>query len=111
MHFDLSFYLQEKITTTTTTNDIESLTINCILQSSATPTPESMKEVEKYEINFKGVSVINMTGQSVYGVTEGSFDAEYLITVMIGNNGSLLRGIVFRQGNITPIMAANDVAP
>ncbi|CAI9775627.1 unnamed protein product [Fraxinus pennsylvanica] len=52
-----------------------------------------------------------MIGQSVYGVTEGSIDAEYFITVMIGNNGSLLRGIVFLQGNIIPIIAANDVAP
>lgn len=57
-----------------------------------------MKKVEKYEANLKDVSVINMTRQNVHGVIYGSFDAGYLITTRIGNNGTLLRGIVFLPG-------------
>lgn len=57
-----------------------------------------MKKVEKYEANLKDVSVINMTRQNVHGVIYGSFDARYLITTRIGNNGTLLRGIVFLPG-------------
>ncbi|KAL2483963.1 uncharacterized protein Fot_45407 [Forsythia ovata] len=87
------------------------ITRNGTLQSTATPIPESMKKVEKDEVNLKDCSVSNMTGQNVYGVIDGSFDAGYFITVRIGNNGTPLRGVVFLPGKFTPITAANDVAP
>ncbi|KAL2467169.1 Uncharacterized protein Adt_43020 [Abeliophyllum distichum] len=87
------------------------ITRNSSLQSIATPIPESMKRVEKDEVNLKDGSVSNMSGQNVYGVIDGSFDAGYFITVRIGNNGTPLRGVVFLPGKFTPITAANDVAP
>ncbi|KAL4585448.1 hypothetical protein LXL04_010069 [Taraxacum kok-saghyz] len=53
----------------------------------------------------------NMVGQVVAGVIDGVFDAGYLISVRVGPNNTLLRGLVFQQGQFCPITPANDVAP
>ncbi|KAI3498903.1 hypothetical protein L1887_34689 [Cichorium endivia] len=53
----------------------------------------------------------NMVGQVVTGVIDGVFDAGYLISVRVGPNNTVLRGLVFQQGHLCPITPANDVAP
>ncbi|KAJ0637122.1 hypothetical protein HanOQP8_Chr17g0670061 [Helianthus annuus] len=53
----------------------------------------------------------NMVGQVVTGVIDGLFDAGYLISVRVGPNNTLLRGLVFQQGHFCHITPANDVAP
>ncbi|CAH1423793.1 unnamed protein product [Lactuca virosa] len=53
----------------------------------------------------------NMVGQVVTGVIDGIFDAGYLISVRVGPNNTLLRGLVFQQGHFCPITPANDVTP
>ncbi|KAI3718731.1 hypothetical protein L6452_19613 [Arctium lappa] len=53
----------------------------------------------------------NMVGQVVTGVIDGVFDAGYLLSVRVGPNNTLLRGLVFQQGHFCPITPANDVAP
>lgn len=53
----------------------------------------------------------NMVGQVVTGVIDGVFDAGYLLSVRVGPNNTLLRGLVFQQGHFCPITPMNDVAP
>ncbi|KAL8249201.1 hypothetical protein R6Q59_006069 [Mikania micrantha] len=53
----------------------------------------------------------NIVGQVVTGVIDGFFDAGYLISVRVGPNNTLLRGLVFQQGHFCQITPANDVAP
>ncbi|KAK9065311.1 hypothetical protein SSX86_016694 [Deinandra increscens subsp. villosa] len=53
----------------------------------------------------------NMMGQVVTGVIDGLFDAGYLISVRVGPNNTLLRGLVFQQGHFCPLTPANDIAP
>lgn len=53
----------------------------------------------------------NMVGQVVTGVIDGLFDAGYLISVRVGPNNTLLRGLVFQQGHFGQITPHNDVAP
>ena len=52
-----------------------------------------------------------LVGQPVSGILDGVFDAGFLITVLVGNNGPPLRGMVFDSGFSFPISATNDVAP
>ncbi|KAL8197728.1 hypothetical protein R6Q57_024262 [Mikania cordata] len=52
----------------------------------------------------------NIVGQVVRGVIDGFFDAGYLISVCVGPNNTLLRGLVFQQGHFCQITPANDVA-
>ncbi|KAI7751042.1 hypothetical protein M8C21_032062 [Ambrosia artemisiifolia] len=52
-----------------------------------------------------------MMGQVVTGVIDGVFDAGYLISIRIGPNNTILRGLVFKQGHYCPITPANDVMP
>lgn len=52
-----------------------------------------------------------LAGRPVSGVLDGVFDAGFLITVRVDNNGPLLRGVVFDSRLSVPISAANDVAP
>ncbi|XP_068668699.1 uncharacterized protein [Aristolochia californica] len=52
-----------------------------------------------------------LVGQVVSGVLDGSFDAGYLLTVRVGETGTVLRGVVFEPGLSVPISAVNDVAP
>ncbi|KAI3745372.1 hypothetical protein L1987_58483 [Smallanthus sonchifolius] len=50
-----------------------------------------------------------MVGQVVTGVIDGVFEAGYLISIRVGANNTLLRGLVFQQGHYCPITPANDV--
>lgn len=50
-------------------------------------------------------------GQVVSGVLDGRFDAGYMLTVRVGDTGTLLRGVVFEPDQSIPISAANDIAP
>ncbi|XWS27847.1 hypothetical protein CRYUN_Cryun25bG0014900 [Craigia yunnanensis] len=52
-----------------------------------------------------------MVGQAVYGVIEAAFDAGYLLTVIVGNSDTTLRGVVFKPGHYVPVSEENDVAP
>lgn len=52
-----------------------------------------------------------LVGQVVSGVLDGKFDAEYMLTVRVGERGSVLRGVVFEPGLSIPISAANGIAP
>ncbi|CAI9088419.1 OLC1v1022736C1 [Oldenlandia corymbosa var. corymbosa] len=52
-----------------------------------------------------------MVGQEVTGVIEASFDAGYLLAVRVGNSRTILRGVVFKPGDYTPVTSHNDVAP
>ncbi|XP_039060275.1 uncharacterized protein LOC120204226 [Hibiscus syriacus] len=54
---------------------------------------------------------IDMLGQMVSGVVEGSFDAGYLLNVKVADTNVHLRGVVFLPGLVAPITGANDVAP
>ncbi|XP_010555703.1 PREDICTED: uncharacterized protein LOC104825122 isoform X2 [Tarenaya hassleriana] len=57
------------------------------------------------------VSPDDITGRLVSGVVEGSFDAGYFLNVKVSDSDKQLRGIVFIPEKVTPITAANDVAP
>ncbi|KMZ58002.1 hypothetical protein ZOSMA_7G00300 [Zostera marina] len=52
-----------------------------------------------------------LVGQFVSGVLDGRFDAGYMLTVTVGNTGSVLTGVVFEPGHSVPISAENDIAP
>ncbi|KAI3698125.1 hypothetical protein L6452_31237 [Arctium lappa] len=52
-----------------------------------------------------------LVGQAVTCVIDGIFDNGYLLSTRMGPNNTILRGIVFQQGHICPVMPANDVAP
>ncbi|XP_020269439.1 uncharacterized protein LOC109844738 [Asparagus officinalis] len=52
-----------------------------------------------------------LVGQPVSGVLDGVFDAGFLLTVRVGDNGPLLKGMVFDSRLSVPVTAANDVAP
>ena len=52
-----------------------------------------------------------MVGQAVSGVIEAAFDAGYLLTVIVGNSDTSLRGVVFKPGHYVPVSEENDVAP
>ncbi|KAF5760481.1 hypothetical protein HanXRQr2_Chr16g0753991 [Helianthus annuus] len=53
----------------------------------------------------------NIMGQVVTGVIDGVFDAGYLISIRVGPNNTILRGLVFQQGHYCPITPTNDVTP
>ncbi|XP_060188453.1 uncharacterized protein LOC132617471 [Lycium barbarum] len=73
-----------------------------ILQTPIAPVPE---------MSQKDSTDGNMLGQIVSGVIDGSFDAGYFLSVKLGNNATMLRGLVFEPGRFSPITAANDIAP
>ncbi|ESQ55172.1 hypothetical protein EUTSA_v10025850mg [Eutrema salsugineum] len=54
---------------------------------------------------------INLVGQMVSGVVEGSFDAGYILNVKVKDSDTKLRGLVFKPGKVTPVTPENDVAP
>lgn len=53
----------------------------------------------------------SMVGKPVHGVVDGSFDAGYLVTVRVGDSGTVYRGVVFGPGLSIPLTSENDVAP
>ncbi|KAJ6825528.1 uncharacterized protein M6B38_376595 [Iris pallida] len=53
----------------------------------------------------------DVVGQQVVGTLDGVFDAGFLITVRVGNDGPLLRGMVFDQRLSVPISKENDIVP
>lgn len=74
-----------------------------MLQTPVTPAPEMrQRDITTDE---------NMLGQIVSGVIDGSFDAGYFLSVKLGNNDTMLRGLIFEPGRFSPITAANDIAP
>lgn len=52
-----------------------------------------------------------MVGNVVTGVVEAAFNAGYLINVKVEGSDTLLRGLVFIPGKVSPVTAENDVAP
>ncbi|XWS15586.1 hypothetical protein CRYUN_Cryun34aG0013400 [Craigia yunnanensis] len=75
-----------------------------------TPASDNLKK-NKQGVGTSEPASIDMVGQMVSGVIEGSFDAGYLLNVKVGDTNTHLRGVVFLPGQFTPITAANDVAP
>ncbi|CAA7048570.1 unnamed protein product [Microthlaspi erraticum] len=65
---------------------------------------------ETLQVTPKPVDV-NLVGQMVSGVVEGSFDAGYLLNVKVNDSDIKLRGVVFVPGKVTPITPENDLAP
>lgn len=53
----------------------------------------------------------NAIGKVISGVIDGRFDAGFLISVRIGNNGPILRGVIFEPGKFSPLNSSNDIAP
>ncbi|KAL0727326.1 hypothetical protein Bca4012_023419 [Brassica carinata] len=54
---------------------------------------------------------VNLVGKTFSGVVEGSFDAGYILYVKVKDSDTMLRGIVFVPGKVTPVTPENDVAP
>lgn len=53
----------------------------------------------------------NAIGRMVSGVIDGYFDAGFLVSVQIGSNGPLRRGVIFEPGRFAPLTCSNDIAP
>ncbi|KAI3818780.1 hypothetical protein L1987_12597 [Smallanthus sonchifolius] len=83
------------------------------IQTSISPSqPPTIVAVQPPQVTMNHVGDNhNMVGQVVTGVIDGLFDAGYLISVRVGPNNTLLRGLVFQQGHFCPTTPANDVAP
>ncbi|KAL0727330.1 hypothetical protein Bca4012_023423 [Brassica carinata] len=54
---------------------------------------------------------VNLVGKTFSGAVEGSFDAGYILHVKVKDSDTMLRGIVFVPGKVTPVTPENDVAP
>ncbi|CAH2078329.1 unnamed protein product [Thlaspi arvense] len=70
---------------------------------------ESLAQQEKAQVTPK--PDINLVGQMVSGVVEGSFDAGYILNVKVKDSDAKLRGLVFIPGKVVPVTPENDVAP
>ncbi|ERN19645.1 nascent polypeptide-associated complex subunit alpha, muscle-specific form [Amborella trichopoda] len=79
--------------------------------SSVTPGSDGVKRRRKKISASPTVPDNALVGQTVNGVLDGSFDAGYLLTVRVGETGTVLRGVVFEPRIAVPISASNDVAP
>ncbi|XP_059440166.1 protein METABOLIC NETWORK MODULATOR 1 isoform X2 [Corylus avellana] len=79
-------------------------------KSPVTPGSDSVRKNKESAGTSDDVN-LDMVGQVVTGVIEGSFDAGYLLNVKVGDTDTQMRGVVFLPGLFTPITAANDVAP
>lgn len=75
------------------------------------PGSESGSKNQRQGRNPIPTSVHDVVGQPVAGILDGVFDAGFLITVRVGNNGPLLRGMVFDQRLSIPISEKNDIVP
>ncbi|XP_068638572.1 uncharacterized protein [Aristolochia californica] len=78
---------------------------------SGTPGSDVAKRNRCCRVDSADCTDTAFVGQVVSGVLDGSFDAGYLLTVRVGETGTVLRGVVFEPGLSVPISAANDVAP
>ncbi|KAL1809077.1 hypothetical protein ACET3Z_026067 [Daucus carota] len=76
-----------------------------------TPASDDIQKTQAAELSQSTDVGENMVGQEVSGVIEGNFDSGYLLSVRIGNSSTLLRGVVFLPGKVSPVTALNDVAP
>ncbi|KAG9454039.1 hypothetical protein H6P81_006943 [Aristolochia fimbriata] len=81
------------------------------LDISGTQGSDVAKRNRRRRIDSADCTDTALVGQVVSGVLDGSFDAGYLLTVRVGETGTVLRGVVFEPGLSVPISAANDVAP
>uniref|UniRef100_A0A1D1XW04 High mobility group B protein 10 n=1 Tax=Anthurium amnicola TaxID=1678845 RepID=A0A1D1XW04_9ARAE len=72
---------------------------------------EPYKRTRRCKVDVEAHGNDPFVGQVVSGVLDGKFDAGYMLTVQVGERGSVLRGVVFEPGRSVPISAANDVAP
>ncbi|KAG2318503.1 hypothetical protein Bca4012_055293 [Brassica carinata] len=54
---------------------------------------------------------VNLVGEIVTGVVEGSFEAGLIINVKVKDSDTRLRGVVFARGKVVPVTPENDLAP
>lgn len=81
------------------------------LQLHATPASDVIEKTQEAELNQRNDVDNSMVGTVVSGVIEACFESGYLLSVKVGNSSTLLRGVVFQPGQVSPITPINDVAP
>lgn len=56
------------------------------------------------------VLLSQLTGKTVEGIVDGSFDAGYFLTVKVADSDIFLRGVVFSPSKSVPVTRYNDIA-
>lgn len=80
-------------------------------QLHVTPASDVIEKNQEAELNQRNDVDDSMVGKVVSGVIEACFESGYLLSVKVGNSSTLLRGVVFQPGKVSPVTPINDVAP
>lgn len=75
------------------------------------PASDAIAKTQEAELNQHNDVDNKMVGTAVSGVIEACFDSGYLLSVKVGNSSTLLRGVVFQPGKVSPVTPINDIAP
>lgn len=76
-----------------------------------TPAPDVIDKTQEAQLNQCKDVDDSMVGTVVSGVIDACFESGYLLSVKIGNSSTLLRGVVFQPGKVSPVTPINDIAP
>lgn len=80
-----------------------------ILKENSSDLKLKRQKIEHGATIFSPMVDDSLIGQQVIGVLEGTFDAGYLLSLKVGNKGTILRGVVFSDG--IPISNEKNVPP
>ncbi|KAL8103952.1 hypothetical protein AgCh_028243 [Apium graveolens] len=80
-------------------------------QLHVTPASDVFEKNQVADLNQHNDGDNNMVGKVVSGVIEACFESGYLLSVKVGNSSTLLRGVVFQPGKVSPVTPINDIAP